>query len=144
MVLWVPSVLSSFLWCPLEFNQNSMAFGPQLLLFTNHPWYLYIALLPSKELLTESTAFFLAPPSRLPLLLISFAQTSPPSNPALLPSQPTGVFEIHLLTFPPPQKSHVTQRATGEVSFSLVCDYLTGPQCSLLKRTVQVQFSVLT
>lgn len=82
-------VFSSFLWCPLEFNQNFLTFAPLLLLFTNHPWYLYIALLLSKELLSESRAFFLGPPSTLPLPLISFAQASPLSNPALVPSQPT-------------------------------------------------------
>lgn len=122
-------VLSSFLWRPSEFNQSSLAFAPQLLLFTNRPCYLYIALLPSKELLSESTAFFLGPPSRLPRPLISFAQVSPLSSPALVPSQPTRVLELYLLLFPPPQKSHQTQR---EDSFCLGCDHLTertGKNC---------------
>lgn len=136
-------VLSSYLWCPPEFNPNSLAFTPQLLLFTNHPWYLYIALLPSKELLSEWTAFFLGPPSRLWLPLMSFAQASPLFNPALVPSHPTRMFELHLLLFPPPQKSHQIPRATREVSFCQSCDHLTDPQRSLLERTVKVQFPIL-
>lgn len=129
-----------FLWCLLEFNQNSLAFAPQLLLLTNQPWYLYIALLPSKELLSESPAFFLGPPSRLPLPLISFAQASPLSSPALAPSQPARMYDLHLLLFPPPQKSHQTQRASREISFCLCCDNLTSSQCSLWERTVKVLF----